>query len=142
MMTTLATKYNVKRDPKSEYSELAGVRNIIISEEQEDGNRYYLCVWGNGIPVEQEFENAPSVREYQEVGSVVADLGAIGEAISDNSYAAWINSHQDHNGSPSRTVASMAKDLCAEFVLNKIEKAEGVIDITEEVIEDAKQEED
>lgn len=139
-MTTLATRYKVTRDAESEYPELAAQGNI-ISEDPQSDSVYELCVWGNGASLEQTLNEASSVVEYKEIGSVIADLDEIKDAITDSNYKAWVNSHESHDGSPMRTLMAMAKDLCEEFVLNTIESASGVVDITADVVADAKGEE-
>lgn len=136
--TTLATKYYVTRDPESEFPELSGVRGIIIDENPHDEKHYTVTVWGNGVPLEQALNEASSVVRFSELGSVVADLDEIRAAITDDNYRAWMASNQTHDGTPTRNVAAMARELCEEFVLNAIETAKGVVDITADVVADQK----
>ena len=138
--TTLATKYYVTRDPESEFPELSGVRGIIISEDPKDDKHYTVTVWGNGAPLEQALNEASSVVRFTELGSVVADLDEIHAAITDDNYRLWMASSQTHDGTPTRSLAAMARELCEEFVLNTIETAKGVVDITADVIADQKAE--
>ena len=140
MNTTLATRYYVTRDPQSEFPELNGVRGIIINEDPHDEQHYTVTVWGNGVPLEQALNEASSVIRFTEIGSVVADLEAIREAITDDMYRAWMASSQTHDGTPTRNLAAMARELCEEYVLNTIETAKGVVDITADVIADQKEE--
>ena len=136
MEHTLATRYTVTRDPESEYPELAGLSGIIIVNDPTSDSEYKLCVWGNGASVEQELNSASSVTGYTEIGSIRADLEEIAEAITNDAYRAWISMNGTHDGSPRRTTMVMAKDICEEFVLNTIEVAQGIRDITQDVIAD------
>ena len=136
MTTTLATRYYVTRDPESELAELAGLRGIIISEDPHDEQHYTVTVWGNGVPLAQALNEASSVIRFTELGSVIADLDEIRDSLTDANYLAWMVSHQTHDGSPSQSLAAMARELCEEFVLNTIETAKGVVDITADVIAD------
>lgn len=139
MKTTLATRYYVTRDPESEFPELNGVRGIIISENPHDAKHYTVTVWGNGVPLEQALNEASSVIRFTELGSVVADLDEIREAITDDNYRLWINHNQIYC-SPSRNLAAMTRELCEEYVLNTIETAKGAVDITADVVVDQKAE--
>ena len=139
--TTLATRYYVTRDPESEFPELCGnTGSLIDNEDVHDPSHYTVCVWGNGATLEQTLNEASSVIRFTELGCVVADLDEIKAAITDESYRLWIASNSTHDGSPRRTLAAMAKDLCEEYVLNTIETAKGVVDITADVIADQKAE--
>lgn len=136
--TTLATRYYVTRNPESEFPELNGVRGIIISEDPHDEQHYTVNVWGDGAPLEQALNESSSVIRFTELGSVVADLDQIREAITDASYRAWMAASQTHDGTPSRNLAAMSRELCEEFVLNAIETAKGVVDITTDVIAESR----
>jgi hypothetical protein len=136
--TTLATRYYVTRDPESEFPELNGHQGQIISDDSHDDAHYTVCVWGNGAPLEQALNEATSVVRFTEIGSVVADLNEIRDSITDSQYLAWMASNQSHDGSPQRSLAAMARELCEEYVMNTIETAKGVVDITATVIADQK----
>ena len=140
MTTTLATRYYVTRDAESEFPELNGNTGEIISQDPHDGAHYTVCVWGNGSALEQALNEASSVIRFTELGSVVADLDAIQSQITDQPYNAWARSNSTHDGSPRRTLTAMAKELCEEYVLNTIESAKGVVDITATVTADQKAE--
>jgi hypothetical protein len=137
--TTLATRYYVTRDPESEFPEL-GNTGEIISQDPHDDAHYVICVWGNGASLEQVLNEASSVVRFTELGSVVADLSDIHDSISDDQYRTWMSSCQTHDGSPSRNLAAMVRELCEEYVLNTIETAKGVVDITADVVADQKAE--
>ena len=139
MTTTLATRYRVTRDPESACPALAGHRASIITRDAIDAEEYEVCVWGNGSQLEQQLNSASSVISYTEAGSVTADLKEIGEAITDDMYATWINTHPAYDSSPSRTTRAMVSDLCEEFVLNTIESAQGEVDVTADVLADIRQ---
>jgi len=137
--TTLATRYYVTRDPENEFPELNGHHAQIISQDPHDDAHYTVCVWGNGSSLEQALNEASSVIRFTELGSVVADMDAIQSQITDqayNAYNAWVGSNSTHDGSPRRTLNAMAKELCEEYVLNAIETAKGVVDITADVTAD------
>lgn len=140
MNNTLATRYYVTRDPESEFPELNGNTGSIISTDPHDDAHYTVCVWGNGAALEQALNEASSVIRFTEIGSVVADLDAIQSQITDQPYNAWARSNSTHDGSPRRTLNAMAKELCDEYVLNTIETAKGVVDITADVTADQKTE--
>ena len=74
MTQTLATRYYVTRDPQSEFPELNGNTDEIISQDPHDDAHYTVCVWGNGSALEQALNEASSVIRFTELGSVVADL--------------------------------------------------------------------
>lgn len=138
--TTLATRYYVTRYPQSEFPELNGNTGEIISQDPHDDAHYTVCVWGNGATLEQMLNEASSVIRFTELGSVVADLSEVNDAITDDAYRAWMTSNQTHDGTPTRNLAVMARELCEEYVLNTIETAKGVVDITADVIADQKAE--
>jgi hypothetical protein len=138
--TTLATRYYVTRNPESEFPELNVNTGSIISQDPHDDAHYTVCVWGNGSALEQTLNEASSVIRFTELGSVVADLDAIQAAITDDSYRAYDRTNSTHDGSPRRTLNAMAKELCEEYVLNTIETAKGVVDITADVVADQKEE--
>jgi hypothetical protein len=140
MTQTLATRYYVTRDAESEFPELNGNTGSIISQDPHDDAHYTVCVWGNGAALEQTLNEASSVIRFTELGSVVADLDVIQAAITDDSYRAYDRTNSTHDGSPRRTLNAMAKELCEEYVLNTIEAAKGVVDITADVIADQKTE--
>jgi len=135
MNTTLAARYYVTRDPESEFPELNGNTGSIISQDPHDDAHYTVCAWGNGASLEQALNEASSVIRFTELGSVVADLDAIQSQITDESYNAWARSNSTRDGSPRRTLNAMAKELCEEYVLNTINTAKGVVNITADVIE-------
>ena len=138
--TALATRYYVTRDPESEFPELNGNSGSIISQDPHDDAHYTVCVWGDGAALEQALNEASSVIRFTELGSVVADLDAIQSQITDEPYNAWARSNSTHDGSPRRTLNAMAKELCEEYVLNTIETAKSVVDITDAVTADQKEE--
>ena len=140
MNNTLATRYYVTRDPESELPELNGNTGSIISQDPHDDAHYTVCVWGDSASLEQALNEASSVIRFTELGSVVADLDAIQSQITDQPYNAWARSNSTHDGSPRRTLNAMAKELCEEYVLNAIETAKGVVDITAAVTADQKEE--
>ena len=140
MKQTLATRYYVTRNPLSEFPELNGNTGSIISQDPHDDAHYTVCVWGDGASLEQALNEASSVIRFTELGSVVADLDAIQSQITDQPYNAWARSNSTHDGSPRRTLNAMAKELCEEYVLNAIETAKGVVDITAAVTADQKEE--
>jgi len=76
------------------------------------------------------------VISFDETGSVVADLDEIAEAISDRALSSWIAS-TDYS---TRTKLAFAKYACDEYVLNTITGANGVVDITADVLADLHEE--
>ena len=74
MRTTLATKYTVTVDPASDTPWTAG---SIISEDP-NGDQVTICVWGNGVPLEQAMNGSDAVIAWTENGSITAALGSRG----------------------------------------------------------------
>ncbi len=65
------TEYEYIRNPRSEYPELIGLENIVLSENlvrvTRRGEVHRVRVKGCGAVLEQRFNQAPSVRSYKEI---------------------------------------------------------------------------
>ena len=65
------TTYEVTRDPRSEFPELAGMEGIIIELDHQHTNRrgdiYIVTVRGCGAALEQQLNSASSVRSFKAI---------------------------------------------------------------------------
>lgn len=144
-MTTLATRYTMTTAHDADTNLCIDWQCFDVDEITEVGVRSSGWVWGNGVQTEQRMNEVSDVISFDEIGSAAADLDEIADAISDRVFCRWIatlNEGQPGGYRAPKTKLQCAREVCEEYVLNTIESATGVVDITADVVADLREKEE